>query len=748
MTQQFRIIAAFSCIFLLSTVVKGQYFYGNIADQEGKPIEGAIVVWVNSSKGATANAEGDFVLPMPDTTAKSWKIAALFQGVSDTFAIDDLHAYWTLKMNATLVMTQVTIEGKPSGSYISVLEPIKTEIINRAELRKAACCDLAGCFETQATVQPQTTNILTNAKELRILGLSGVYNQVLVDGFPLIQGLTYTYGISTIPGSAVENIWVTKGANSVLQGYESISGQINVITRTGEKAERLYVNGYINNFREKHLNVSTAIKGKKSQHYAIVHLIGPAGKVDRDSDTFLDLPRLSRIMALHKWHYGSETADGWSASTNLRFTREQRIGGQKSFDPSVDKGSSSIYGQVVNFYQPELGVKLGYRFDAHWKLSWIASAFGQKQNAWYGPRPYEAVQKNGYSNIQIEYNYGNANQHNVKAGYSLRYQNLREDAGLIEDSTLQIVQTRFTNKTLIPGFFAENTAVLKEKWTWIVGVRVDKHPDYGWYFAPRTLLRYAVQKNTDLRFSVGTGWRTVNLFAENITLLGSSRILVFKQLIKPEKALNTGMNLVQRFSLKPVDFTFSADFYHTRFYRQFFPDYDSEPGKAIIANFEGKSVSNGIQFDLGAALNSQWSLKFAYNFLDVFRVENGVKTALPFNSRHRLLGVVSYLSKNRKWQADVNTHWFGKQRLPNTALYPEIYRQPDFSQSYSVASVQLTRSFKRWEVYAGCENVLDFRQLKPILSWQDPYSPYFDTAFAWGPTRGREIYLGFRFKIP
>src|SRR5687767_2624918 len=193
------------------------------------------------------------------------------------------------------ILTDVLIEGNRRPSYISS-NPIKTEVISSLELKKAACCDLAGCFETQASVQPQTTNIITNSKELRILGLSGIYNQVLVDGFPMIQGLTYTYGISSIPGPLVENIFVAKGAASVLQGYESISGQINVLTKEPDKADKLFLNGYINSFAEKHINAFYSAKKNKWSNITAIQVVQPAGKVDKDEDTFIDVPLLTRYM--------------------------------------------------------------------------------------------------------------------------------------------------------------------------------------------------------------------------------------------------------------------------------------------------------------------------------------------------------------------------------------------------------------------------------------------------------------------
>ena len=261
------------------------------------------------------------------------------------------------------------------------------------------------------------------------------------------------------------------------------------------------------------------------------------------------------------------------------------------------------------------------------------------------------------------------------------------------------------------------------------------------------MLKIELSEKTSLRASAGTGWRTVNLFSENIGLLVSSRDIVFKEVLNPEQTFNWGLNIMHKIKAKKIEGFVTVDFYQTRFGNQFYPDYDAVPTKAIISNFSGLSVSNGFQTDLNVKYRKLWEIKLAYNYLDVYRKTNGVKVLLPFNSKHKVLAAVSYIPKTKKWRIDVNAHWFGVQRLPNTDLNPEEYQQAKQSKPYSTFNLQLSKTWKRLDVYMGCENILDYRQLKPIVSWQNPFSPYFDTSFNWGPTRGREFYLGFRYKI-
>jgi outer membrane receptor for ferric coprogen and ferric-rhodotorulic acid len=260
-------------------------------------------------------------------------------------------------------------------------------------------------------------------------------------------------------------------------------------------------------------------------------------------------------------------------------------------------------------------------------------------------------------------------------------------------------------------------------------------------------LKFDPSPKLSIRGSIGTGWRTVNLFSENIGLLASSRDIIFVEALKPERALNMGLNVTQKFESENVSGYISADFYRTNFQNQVFPDYDTDPTKAFIKNFTGKSVSNGFQTDIFLKLHDRYEFKAGYNFLDVYRIEDGDKNVLPFNPAHKILTTFSYKPLNNKFHTDINIHWFGKQRLPDTKSNPAEFRRPDYSTGYTTVNAQLTYIFKALEIYSGCENIFNFRQKKPIISWENPFGPYFDISSVWGPSRGREIYLGLRWKL-
>ena len=723
-----------------------QVLPGQIADEQDNPLRGAWVVWPGSNQKIQTNEKGEFSIPKRDSS-EVYLVAGCRGFQTDTFEIKG-HEFAYIQLSLLARETaEVHIVRKKQGSFIDAGQTIKTEVITQKELTKAACCDMAGCFETQGTVQPQTTNVLTNAKELRILGLSGVYNQILMDGLPFVQGLTYTYGISSVPASIIDKIFVAKGANSVLQGFEGISGQINVVTRDPSVEPRWYANAYTNNFGEKHINANYTgapdSAGKWSSLLG-VHVVQPAGKRDRDADGFLDLPRLSRYSVFNRWNYGKENEAGFFTHFSIRATQENRTGGQRDYNPLSNKGSSLIYGQSLDYFQPELVAKAGYRFSAVHALQWQASAFGQKQEAWFGTLGYSAKQQNFNTLLQHQWNY---HEHrSLTWGASFRGQILNEQIRFSDTLPKRSFAGNYRTEMVVPGLFAEHKAVFfKEKLTWIAGIRFDRHQVFGAFFTPRTMLKYDIRPDHILRASAGTGWRQVNLFSENIMLLASSRDIIFREPLKAEKAFNWGGSYTWMLDKKNISGSISVDFFQTLFSNQFFPDVITEPGKAFIRNFTGKSVSNSAQAEANLKIFEIIEAKLCYNFLEVYRVENEKREWLPFNPMHRVVAALSWRPLSDNFYADFNFHAYDKQRLPAT-LSSSGNLNGAWSDPYAIFNGQLTWKHKTLEIYGGVENIFDFRQLRPIAGWENPFGPNFDTGSVWGPTRGRELYLGFRWK--
>jgi outer membrane receptor for ferrienterochelin and colicins len=726
------------------SIAKAQQVRGRVIDNKGFFIPGATVFVLESTQKFICNDSGYFSMPAAEGYSPTLIVSAA-GFITDTVIIDPSKQI-VIRLLPGKAMKEVIVTGNRNPAYISK-DPIKTEVISSAELTKAACCDLAGCFETQATVQPQTTNIITNAKELRILGLSGIYNQILIDGFPIIQGLTYTYGISSIPGPLVENIFVAKGSNSVLQGFESISGQINVITKDPASSEKLLLNAYLNSFGESQYNAYFRFGNGNWKNITALHVTQPAQKIDRDNDNFMDVTQLKRYQLWSKWKNGSEEEEyGWSSQITLRYLHEERIGGQMNFNYKNDRGTKNAYGQFVEIDQPELTLRSAFRFAENKRILLIGSSLMQQQQSYFGLTNYKSDQSNAYLNLQYEYAFGKG--HTLKTGVSYRYFNLKEDISFKNDPLDRTYDSLYLKKENIPGVFAEQSLnIIKDKLLWLIGVRMDDHNEFGLKLSPRSLVKFELTEKTTLRASVGSGWRTANIFSENIGMLVSSRDIIFAEKLTPEEAINYGFNATQKFRGLNVNGYVSMDLYNTSFRNQIFPDYDSDPNKAILKNYKGRSVSTGFQLEANCNFFEKWNVRMGYVYLDVYQEKEGKKYVLPFNTNHRINASFSFAPKHKKWHADANFHWYGEQRLPNTDMNPTEYQRPEKSDPFMLINTQFTYAWKKWEWYAGVENIFDFRQKQPIIGWQDPFGPYFDTQFVWGPTRGREAYLGLRFKL-
>lgn len=713
---------------------------GGVVTLDGKPLPGATLRWMSAETGAISDEKGKFSLPNPSKTPDF--LITAYPGYKNDTLVWEGEPVVRVYLSEDIRLEDVVIEEEGANTHIDRLNPVKTEIITERELEKGACCDLAGCFNTEASVQPVTTDVLTNAKELRILGLSGVYNQILVEGFPLIQGLSYTYGISSVPGPLVRKIYVAKGANSVLQGYESIVGQINVELKDPDATDQLYLNAYMNSFLEKQFNGHATQKGKNWSTLFALNGVLPAQSTDRNGDGFLDLPRLTRYHLMNKWMVGDENTAGFYTITGARFIDEFRLGGQVGYDPETHQGDTLLYGQTSDLQRPEFYSKTGYNFSEKQGLVLFLSGFSQRQESWFGLTRYKADQQQFYGNLQYELRW--ADKHDLKTGASFRYFDLDEDIRFSRNPNNLTYDGQYHKREVIPGIFAENTfRFFDNKLTWIAGARLDRHNQFGNRFTPRSLWRYNLGDNASLRASVGWGWRTVNLFPENINLLASSRNILINGTLEPETAVNYGVNYTHTVVGDLAKATFGIDLYRTEFTNQIFPDYDT-PGQAIIANFTGESVSNGFQAEFGVEILEQIELKAGYNYLDVYRRINNEKVQLPFNSRHKINGSASYNPISRKWHADVNVHWYGVQRLARTSLVAP--GEDEFSEPYTLVNAQLAWTPGRVELYGGCENIFNFRLTEPIVGYQNPFGPNFDTSNIWGPMRGRELYLGIRFK--
>ena len=728
---------------LISTFASSQnQLNGTILDDNNNILKDANVQWINSLIGTTSDLNGKFSISQKNI--KDRRLIISYIGFNtDTVNVKINENDLIVKLQLANNLNTVILEEEIEGIYIDKQKAIKTEVITQDELTKAACCELAGCFETQLSVEPKTTNIITNTKEISVLGLSGVYNQLLLDGFPILNGLNYTYGISAIPGTLIDNIYISQGLASVTQGAESITGQINIELKEKSTQESLFVNLYINSFLAKQANIDYNFKLNNWKSIISLHTTQPGNIIDKNNDDFLDLPLTTKYSLYNKWINGNIDDIGLYSVVTLRYLNEKRIGGQENYNES-HLGSSLIYGQFIEFSQPELHLKSTYKFDDNNNLVFKSALTHHDQESYFGTTKYNANQQNYYLDIIHKLKWKN---HNLSYGLNFRRTDIKENIQLNEEFARSF-GGQYNKKEIISGLHAENTFNWNNKNLQLIsGFRIDNHNNLGLFFTPRFLIKYNITENTTVRASMGTGWKTVNIFSENIKLFGTNRDIIISDNLKEEKAINFGLNLLHAVYLENVEMQFIFDAYKTNFYNQIHPHYHSD-NIIYIHNLENSSYGNSLQGEFAIELFETFGYKLAYNYLDIYHFENNIKHRLPFTSKHHILSTISYKPMNEKWHFDCNFHWFGKKKLMDTSYNTNPdNRRSLFSDPYSIFSAQFTKKFENTDIYIGAENLFNFKQENPIISWEDPFNEEFNIANVWGPTKGREIYIGLRYRL-
>jgi len=722
-----------------------QVVEGHIYNQEEDPLEGATIYFNAFERSVITDQNGFFSLSV--STFIPGSIISSFVGHKADTSFISGPGHFDIYLKSTSNLDEVTVSGRQIGTGLK--ESVqKIETINAIELTKAACCDLAGCFNTQGSVQVNTTNVVTNSKELRLLGLSGVYNQILMDGMPQLMGNAYTFGISHYPGTLIQEIMIAKGTSSVLQGYDAISGQINVVTRKFDQTPAFFLNGYINNFGERQVNYTQAYAiSDKFRATTNIHAVLPSMRMDMNEDGFIDMPLTKRTALYQSLEYGDSNQEGYSSIHSIQYINEERTGGTLDFRPSTDKGTTNEYGHFIDLSQVNLSTKHFYRWSSRQGIGLYASYQHHNQDSWFGLLRYQSQMHNTNTRLQFESIYGKENM--IKAGLSYRNFSMHEDVSFAEEENLRNYAGIYHRVEHVPGIFAENTLNLMDsRLNIITGVRLDQHQEFGTFFTPRLMGRYITPDEWTLRFSAGKGYRTVNILSEYAQITGGSRDLVIVEAPQPEEAYNLGLSVNKKHVFGAWWIEYGADVFYTYFINQVFPDFDADPLKVFVYNTSNQVQSYSSQLDFKLEYDQWLEWKVIYNYLDVFNTIENEKISLPFLMKHRVTNTLSIRPLSIPWYFDLNTHWNGVQRLPdNHADLPEIYRTDLQSTPFWDLNFQVTYRLKKWEFYAGVENILGFMQFNPIRSANDPFGPYFDISSVWGPTRGREYYLGFRFTI-
>ena len=720
--------------------------HGNVTEvtEEGKtiPLPGANVYWLGTTTGTTTGADGHFHL---DRLEETVMLIISYVGYrNDTVDVSGKN-HVEVQLNASVMLDEVEVVHRQKSTEISMLDPLKTANIDEKELLKAACCNLSESFETNPSVDVSFTDAVTGTRQIQMLGLAGPYTQITRENMPYIRGLSSIYGLTYVPGPWVESIQLIKGTGSVVNGYESIAGQINVELRKPEDAERLYLNLYGNQSGriEGNANLAHRLTGGKWSTALILHGKDNSVKWDMNNDGFLDKPLGRQFIGLNRWKYIGE--NGIRFQFGVKGTYIDKSGGQTDTEPSGDVLTADRWRMQLNTQRYEGWAKIGKVFkEMPWKsVALQASGATHRQDSYFGTNEYDATQNTFYANFLYQSILSNTN-HKFTTGASFQYDDYDE---MLNDTT-------FAYTEMVPGAYFEYTYSNSDRFDAVAGIRADHHNIYGPFFTPRLHLRYALTESTVLRAGAGRGQRTASILSENIGLLSSSRQIVIQGEesdkpygLDPEVAWNYGVNLTQSFLLEQREGNVSLDFYRTDFENQIVMDLDQSPQKAVFYNLQGKSYSNSFQAQIDYEVISHFDVRLAYRWYDVRTTFNGELLQKPLIAEHRAFLNLAYETHNR-WKFDYTFNWQGRKRISSTAGNPVEYQLPERSPDFVLMNAQVTKVWNEtFEVYLGVENLLDYRQPDPILASDQPFGTYFDSSLIWGPVFGRNAYVGLRYRL-
>ena len=706
---------------------------------------GANVYWLNTSIGTTTNEKGWFTIPYK----KSYKkLVVSYVGYkTDTLNISDLepiHHFITLENE----LEEVTLKSKKKATQRSFIQTKNVFTVNSAELLKAACCNLAESFETNPSIDVNFSDALTGTRQIQMLGLKSPYLLITQENIPSIRGAGQVFGLTFTPGTWVESIQITKGAGSVINGYESISGQINAELVKPLTDNRIFLNAYGSLGGRYELNSHLNHKiSDKWQTGVYIHGNYRNKKFDRNKDGFLDNPLISQVNVMNRWQY-LDAEKGWVSFINVRFMDDSKQTGQNNFDPLKDKGRSEVWGGEIDTKRFDSSLKLGYVFPQlpFQSFGFQFSYSNHDQDSYFGLKTYDINHQSVYSNLLFNSIIGDTRS-KFTTGLNFTYD--------IYDEFVNSIN--FSRKEKSFGGFFEYAYDNSDNFSFTSGVRIDTHNLLGTYITPRLHIRYVPWEKGVLRASIGQGRKSANVFAENQQLFASTRQIDIQSSggkiygLDPEVAWNYGLSYLQGFNLfnRKGDITF--DYYRTHFQNQVVVDWEN-PQRISFYNLDGESYANSFQTEVNYYVDDFTSLRLAYKFYDIETDYFSGKLSKPLTPNHRLFANISYETKKindiKQWKFDLTYNFIGEQRLPDTSTNPVEYQLGEYSNSYSLLNTQITKVFtEKFEMYFGIENLTDLKQKNPILASDDPFGDSFDSTIIYAPIFGRMLYSGLRFKI-
>lgn len=696
------------------------------------PITGAKAYLLNAKTGDVTCEEGKFEMILP----KSLPDTLVFSAIgfhSDTIIVTKEDRFTNMKVTlfSDNTLPEFVIAYRKESKTISKLKVLAVEEISLGELRKAACCNLSESFETNVSVDVNFTDAVSGAKTIQMMGLDGVYTQIQFENIPYLRGLEQPFGLATLPGTWINSIQITKGTGTVVNGYESMAGLVNIEMFKPQDMDKFFLNGYTNIFGRSELNAQGSIRINEKWSTALfAHGSGVYVENDHNHDKFMDMPKGSLFSFNNRWHYQGKKMEGqFGVNTYL----DSKYGGQVGYKRGQNNG---LYGMETNATHVDVYAKTGFFLKKPFNsIGVIYNLKYQENDALFGKRTFRGTEKRGYINGMYEGIIGNT-MHKYKVGLSSVFVEMNQRLDTLTDNRIEVV----------PGAFAEYTYTAP-RLTAVIGLRGDYHNLYNFQLSPRVHAKYAITEFSDLRITAGKGWRVPNYMIDNISLLATSRQWIAPTQIQPEVSWNFGGSFVQSFKLFGNQASVVVDYYHTLFERQLIVDRDENVHQIIFKNMEGKSFSNSFQTELSFSPIERFDIRLAYKFLDVRAEYGGKLQQKVMVPKHRGFVNLAYHTRNKKWEFDVTTSVFGTSRLPVSQLDATTFTTDDYSAIYPQLSSQITYKHKKWDFYIGGENLTNYRQHHPIIDAENPFGTYFDATRIWAPIMGVNVYAGFRYAI-
>jgi outer membrane receptor for ferrienterochelin and colicin len=646
-------------------------------------------------------------------------------------------------------LKEVKVQSQKAGLYKSQTLTANTTLLTSKELLKAACCNLAESFEMNPSIDVSFSDALTGTKQIKMLGLTSPYLLISEENIPSVRGASQAYGLSFTPGTWIESIQINKGAGSVVNGFESISGQINTELIKPIKDIPFFFNAYGSS--DSRLELNTHFNRKISDKWyssLFVHGNSRISKLDMNSDGFLDNPLSKQINILNRWQYANAES-GWLSFINFRYMNDKKQTGEMNFNPDSDQLTAQHWGSEINTERADISAKLGYVFpEIPFQSIGFQNAFNShNQESYFGLNQYNIKQSSYYSNL-IFNSIINNTMHKFATGLNFSFDKYEEVA----------FQNSYNRTDNSVGAFFEYTYDNMTNFSLILGGRLDNSNRLGVFATPRLHVRYTPWEKGVLRFSAGRGKRSANIFAENQSLFNSSRTFDILNSggklygLNPEIAWNYGLSFSQVVTIFGKKGDIGFDLFRTDFQNQVVVDLFQSAQQVLFYNLNGKSFANSLQIEFNYELAKHFNFRSAYKYYDIQTDYLSGKSQRYLQAKNRFFGNLEYethLSENgKRWKFDYTFNWTGEQKLPNTATNSVPDQHPEFSPSFSVMNMQITRLFSStFEMYFGGENIGNYKQQKAILGAANPFGPNFDASIVYAPVFGQMYYVGLRFKI-